>query len=207
MMALNILHLTQSVFYFRFEPLTEDETLLETVLSELTCPVCDVFMIRPIHQCVNGHSLCDECFEEVDKCPTCRGRKSAESRSVALEYISDEVVLPCRYREHGCQHVCLGKHLRNHQKFCSFVLQPCLFWYCRWFGCKHDLTTHLSRSHSYNFYEDAQVTFTAGKFFDNAEYREASYCFIIYAYEEFFLLAWGLDFRGEWMQAYDFIGG
>lgn len=154
-------------------------------------------MLRPINQCVNGHSMCDWCFEEVSSCPTCRAKKCFKSRSLALESVADEIVLPCRYKEHGCPHVGLGKDLRNHQEHCLFILQPCLFWYCRWFDCKHQLRRHLASAHEYNFYEAAKVTITGNNIFAHVYYRESNYSVIIYAYDEFFLLCWGVHYSGK----------
>lgn len=154
-------------------------------------------MVRPIQQCVNGHSICEECFDSVDKCPTCRSPKSYRSRSVALEYIADEVSLPCRYREQGCKNKCLGKKLREHEEDCEYSLDRCLFYYCRWRGCRENLTAHMSEKHEFNYYENEQVTFTASKIMDRASYKESNFTVIIHAYGEFFLLAWGLDFTGK----------
>ena len=58
-----------------------------TKLSE--CPVCLVEMIPPtkIFQCINGHSLCEKCKDNVTTCPSCRVSLggNAMSRNILAE--------------------------------------------------------------------------------------------------------------------------
>ena len=57
------------------------------MLSE--CPVCYDEMIPPmkIFQCINGHSLCENCKDNVTTCPSCRVslRGNAMSRNILAE--------------------------------------------------------------------------------------------------------------------------
>ena len=55
-------------------------------LSE--CPVCFGEMIPPmkIFQCINGHSLCEECKDNVNvtSCPSCRVRLQADQMTMNI---------------------------------------------------------------------------------------------------------------------------
>ena len=71
----------------------------------LECLVCTNSMYPPIHQCLNGHTLCSGCKSKVNnRCPTCR-YELGNIRGLALEKVAASLELPCKYQSHGCQEI------------------------------------------------------------------------------------------------------
>ncbi|KAJ3692274.1 hypothetical protein LUZ60_012624 [Juncus effusus] len=91
-----------------------------SVMELLECPVCAHSMFPPIHQCLNGHTLCSNCKLRVhNRCPTCR-QELGDIRCLALEKVAESLELPCRFDVHGCPdvHPYLTKH--KHESQCAF---------------------------------------------------------------------------------------
>ena len=77
----------------------------ESIESQLECPICMNCFTSKVYVCANGHSLCSNCYEKIktssNKCPSCRTRLKG-ARNLAVENIVQHTILPCRYKENGC---------------------------------------------------------------------------------------------------------
>ena len=65
------------------------------------CPVCCDYMVKPIYQCINGHSVCSFCRESTPVCAFCRTTQG-RVRNLTLEALAGDQLLPCRYAYLGC---------------------------------------------------------------------------------------------------------
>lgn len=88
-------NISQTFISQTFSDVMSDEEDIDVVKENLLCPVCDNYMCAPIRQCKTGHSICDQCFNKIKKCPKCRGPKS-EARCYTLEAIAAKLKLSCR---------------------------------------------------------------------------------------------------------------
>lgn len=67
--------------------LVTDKEDLDIVQEMMKCPKCNDTMIPPIHQCLAGHTICSECKNKSEKCPTCE-REIENTRNYVLEEVS-----------------------------------------------------------------------------------------------------------------------
>ncbi|KAF7266337.1 hypothetical protein GWI33_020365 [Rhynchophorus ferrugineus] len=150
-------------------------------------------MCSPIRQCKTGHSICDQCFVRIKKCPKCRGPKS-EARSFTLEAIASRIQLPCRYGNMGCTYSAKGDTIASHEKNCRYGPIFCPFKtydQCTWSGYIAKLKNHCAKKHRNNFYSRGKQKFLAKNFNGIKSYH---YIYvIIHAYDEYFRLTWELD--------------
>jgi hypothetical protein len=59
----------------------------EYIRDLLECPVCmETIKSVPVYQCTNGHVICKDCIEKLNKCPICRNN-SGLNRNLKLENI------------------------------------------------------------------------------------------------------------------------
>ena len=118
----------------------------------LECPVCMDFLCAPVHQCVNGHSICaqcsknifSQCNEKIAVCPVCRNSFSRDFRNYSLEKILENITIACRFE--GCREVIKLSERMEHQNMCRFNPNiECTVAECFWSGA--DLYTHLKTIH------------------------------------------------------------
>ena len=59
----------------------------------LECPICFYIPSNgPIHQCLNGHTVCNTCFQNLEGiCPVCR--EEIALRSLVSEKLLDKYVI------------------------------------------------------------------------------------------------------------------
>eukprot|EP00954_Amorphochlora_amoebiformis_P009257 720835-Amorphochlora_amoeboformis.AAC.2 len=120
----------------------------ESLASQLECPICMNCYTLKVFVCANGHSLCETCYEKIkNKCPSCRTPlKGARNR--ALEHVITHTVLPCRFREYGCDFKGRGSARSAHRRLCVHRPIKCLFHRCyptcTWFGPPSELLEHLN---------------------------------------------------------------
>ncbi|XP_049764490.1 E3 ubiquitin-protein ligase sina-like [Schistocerca cancellata] len=98
------------------------EYLCQDLLDMLRCQVCWETLTRPIFRCKFEHLLCQQCFQKVTQCPSCREPLQDNLRSLSMERLADIVRSPCKYREVGCPEVLLLKTKRHHEEACTFRL-------------------------------------------------------------------------------------
>jgi E3 ubiquitin-protein ligase SIAH1 len=107
------------------------------------------YMVPPIKLCKKGHSICSNCRENVQRCPTCRANFS-EIRNVVLENIARRQKYPCPNRQNGCLELFSVEHIAKHQAGCVYGIIKCpghLFKECSWKGLKNDLKKHVKAAH------------------------------------------------------------
>jgi E3 ubiquitin-protein ligase SIAH1 len=96
--------------------------LLLQLLDNLNCPVCIDKMEPPITMCVNGHSICCRCRQQLDRCPVCRGCHSPMRNffaETAFSLLVDKV--RCKYVASGCRHELLDRHeVEEHESLCQY---------------------------------------------------------------------------------------
>lgn len=170
-----------------------DDEDLSVVKENLLCPVCDGYMYAPIRQCKTGHSICDQCFSKIKRCPKCRGPKS-EGRCYALESIAAKLMLSCRFKNIGCKFAAKGEAISFHEKDCSYSPISCPFRTydnCSWVGYTSKLNNHCTKKHRNNFYSRGKQKFLALNFNKIKTYH---YIYVlIHAYNQYFRLTWELD--------------
>ncbi|XP_022744426.1 E3 ubiquitin-protein ligase SINAT5-like isoform X2 [Durio zibethinus] len=102
-------------------------TVSSSVRELLECPVCLNAMYPPIHQCLNGHTLCSGCKPRVhNRCPTCR-HELGNIRCLALEKVAASLELPCKYQSFGCSGIYPYYSKLKHESQCS----------CRPYSCPY----------------------------------------------------------------------
>jgi E3 ubiquitin-protein ligase SIAH1 len=115
----------------------------------LECLVCTNSMYPPIHQCLNGHTLCSGCKSKVNnRCPTCR-YELGNIRGLALEKVAASLELPCKYQSHGCQEIFPYYSKLNHEAQCTFRSYNCPYVdsECKIVGDIPFLVDHLRDDH------------------------------------------------------------
>ncbi|KAJ8883230.1 hypothetical protein PR048_015070 [Dryococelus australis] len=89
------------------------------LLSVLECPICLMYMVRPIRQCRNGHNICCKCINKVKNCPTCRN-DFIDTRNYPLEEIASKMEFPCEFNSQGCTVAMKYDDLEKHKKVCIY---------------------------------------------------------------------------------------
>lgn len=114
------------------------------VLRELECPICWNFMVPPIRQCCNGHSVCETCYLKLKQCPICQG-KFTKVRNRSLEAVLEAVAsYPCVNEKFGCKYRMLTVEARaQHEWICEYkTVFPCILEECSWIGRREDILQH-----------------------------------------------------------------
>lgn len=127
---------------------------VNSILRELRCPVCLVYMIPPIYQCFTGHSICKNCSPRLNQCPTCR-KDLLPVRNIALENLAAGVKYPCFYRLTGCNKAFPMHLIEGHERECQFGSQQCPFAVlsnevCTWLGPFSGIKKHIQKDHNKN---------------------------------------------------------
>ncbi len=86
--------------------------------SKGECPVCLQIPRAKIFQCVNGHSICEECSSRVKPCPECRSSRK-RSRNLLAEKLLDGFEFKCSYSEQGCKKTMMRGELSAHEDQCD----------------------------------------------------------------------------------------
>lgn len=173
--------------------------MLADLYANLECPVCSNYMAPPIPECINRHSICKYCFQKVTSCPLCRAPKHGHGISFTLGEIYDMLIIPCRFRDRGCQYSCKGEHLYKHEMVCELRTRLCPVRKsldCFWEGPDPEIRNHLVSRHPANSCIDkARETFILTGFRENRRYRYFTIIFSVY--ENLFRLTWNIDRSGK----------
>ncbi len=86
--------------------------------SKAECPVCHQVPRTKVFQCVNGHSICEQCSTKVKPCPQCRSSRK-RSRNLLAETLLDAFEFKCRYSEQGCEKTMSRGELSAHEYQCD----------------------------------------------------------------------------------------
>lgn len=159
------------------------EEIDENLLSYLECPVCNMYMLPPIHQCLTGHNLCCKCRPKLAQCPTCRGRIE-NTRNYALEAVSAKTKYPCMNRIYGCNIILPGSYIEKHENECKMRTYGCIVQSssCTWQGKHSDLLAHLTSVHKISNNYQTKMNYNATQFY-------------VYTTNFDFLIAYGQIFK------------
>ncbi len=86
--------------------------------SKVECPVCFQIPRAEIVQCINGHSICEECSAKVKPCPQCRSARK-RSRNFLAETLLDVFEFKCSFSGQGCEKTMSRGELRAHEDQCD----------------------------------------------------------------------------------------
>lgn len=117
------------------------------------CPVCMDTMCAPIFQCQSGHSLCNNCTQNLlpPVCPICR-QNMTQMRNWQLEEIIAKAKVPCPNKTSGCVYTMMAVDLEDHLKECIFREMHCplgaVFGKCSWTGKLKDMMEHFKDRHA-----------------------------------------------------------
>lgn len=94
----------------------------EKLMKSLECPICFHTSTPPIFQCRNGHIMCKDCHAQVESCGVCRvDIESGDGiRNLALEKLTEDLVLACKFAENGCDQKIKIDELDKHALECKF---------------------------------------------------------------------------------------
>lgn len=163
------------------------ESLEQSILNELDCPICFEAMVPPIYQCETGHSLCYKCKPMILECSFCK-LPVKETRNYGLERITSRLKYNCKYRQFNCAFVSSASDIKQHEVLCKFGPHECPFHdyhSCTWKGLINDIMEHARSSHTDNILE----TDTVNVLFDDADCNVTDEdCFILKARNELFKL-------------------
>lgn len=178
---------------------TDTENVLEELYANLECPVCNNYMAPPIPECTNRHSICKQCFQKVESCPLCRAPKHGYGRSSYLGEIYSKLVIPCKYKDRGCQYSCKGQFLHKHEHVCEYRAKVCPVrksLECSWEGPLVEMKSHLQLVHATNSCIDKESeTFVLTGFKENQRFGYFTIIFCVY--ERFFRFTWNIDRAGK----------
>ncbi|XP_063218535.1 E3 ubiquitin-protein ligase sina-like [Bacillus rossius redtenbacheri] len=127
----------------------------EPLLKILQCRQCSELMQPPIHQCLNGHSFCPDCFYRNKNCPTCCS-DFTDKRNMVMESLVQDVKLPCDNAARGCVETMHVNERVKHLGECSFTLgrYQCQagtghhgLTRCLWSGAYEQLREHVAEQH------------------------------------------------------------
>ncbi|KAL6500017.1 E3 ubiquitin-protein ligase sinat2 [Orobanche gracilis] len=130
-------------------------TASNTAVHELLeCPVCMKVMYPPIHQCLNGHTLCSKCQSKARRCPICR-HELGNIRCLALERVAESLELPCKYQIMGCQDILPYPNRLRHGHNCRFRPYGCPYAgaECPATGDVPFLVEHLQNDHKVDIHD------------------------------------------------------
>ncbi|KAG5862558.1 hypothetical protein JTB14_016916 [Gonioctena quinquepunctata] len=119
------------------------------LLSELECPVCYEYMLPPIFQCLNGHSICQTCKVLVTECPMCKNPVQ-DTQNFVLEKMTQYLDYPCKFHKMGCTFSCKSTEIQNHENGCEFGPFDCPlkeFFNCQWNSNSSEIVEHLENNH------------------------------------------------------------
>lgn len=123
----------------------------EELIEELFCKICDELMVPPIYMCGVGHSICNQCYEKVTRCPTCNNAMQSKGvRNYSLETIFNRTKQPCKNADFGCKVTILGEQIKDHMKTCVVYQCPLkqnVDKVCVWRGVLQELKSHAEEDH------------------------------------------------------------
>ena len=119
-------------------------------------PICEDEIMKPIHQCKNGHTFCGSCKTKfpTENCPTCKCSIKAQylGRNLKLEQAAEHIKLPCKHGDAGCEAVVVYPNYHAHVAYCDYRPFACpLNLYgaatCDWTGKVGEVHDHMKEEH------------------------------------------------------------
>lgn len=118
-------------------------------LSEVECPVCLDYMLPPIYQCLQGHSICSTCKTAVPTCPLCR-TEIRNTQNFSLEKLTARMIYPCKYHKAGCLMTVKSSDIRKHEDSCEYGPYDCPLSEienCAEKSTKNNIISHVETNH------------------------------------------------------------
>ncbi|KAK9881062.1 hypothetical protein WA026_014407 [Henosepilachna vigintioctopunctata] len=159
------------------------------MLKIIECPVCFEYMVPPIYQCAGGHSICGDCKNKVQQCPTCE-KSFGETQNYAVESFTSFLKYPCKNFEKGCEYLSPAKEIRKHEKMCKYGEYQCptySYTSCKWTGMKDNIWRHCKDYHCDNIVEAPLISIP---FIQEDEDSEDEDYFILKFLKNIFILHW-----------------
>lgn len=98
------------------------DAVQQEMKGEFKCPICMTCYMSNIFQCINGHSICDNCVDIVPngECPQCRvSYEMGKIRNRSLEAVRNQMPFPCRFSGLGCKEQVSFQQMKAHARFCG----------------------------------------------------------------------------------------
>lgn len=101
---------------------------LSSMVKLFECPVCFDHVTPPIHQCTNGHLVCNKCLDRrprMDNCPVCRTSIFSRIKVRNLQMEAVAVTIGQQFECGTCDQKCRLNELSAHR----FECDPITHWY------------------------------------------------------------------------------
>ncbi len=97
-------------------------SMMRVQTRHLKCVVCMDYPRKEVHQCHEGHIVCNECIAKITQCPFCRVRYTENKIRVrAVETDLDDMTYRCSFRSAGCKMENIQRsHRTAHELQCDF---------------------------------------------------------------------------------------
>nr|XP_023020645.1 E3 ubiquitin-protein ligase siah-1-like [Leptinotarsa decemlineata] len=95
------------------------KTLIQMLMREVDCFMCDVQLNPPITQCASGHHYCAKCTSSLTECSKCQ-LPLGTRRAYFLEKLCFRIVLKCSFTTTGCCFIGLCGVVAQHERKCPF---------------------------------------------------------------------------------------
>lgn len=135
------------------------------MLSELECPICFEYMLSPIYQCLNGHSICKDCKVKIQECPMCK-TAIQDTKNFALEKMTKYLTYPCKFYKSGCHYSAKASDISKHEDSCEFGPYDCPLAEivnCDWKSNINEIIEHVENNHNDNLLKNDKVDGTYNK--------------------------------------------
>ncbi|XP_026463339.1 E3 ubiquitin-protein ligase siah-1-like [Ctenocephalides felis] len=117
------------------------------LLSNFECPICNELFYGTVQICVKGHSVCESCIKQLERCPMC-GMFYKGGRNYSLEQLLRYMKLPCMYNHNGCTKYLATVNFKDHVKVCAYRDRKCFAAFdqnedCQWTGTIGNMVKHF----------------------------------------------------------------
>lgn len=124
-----------------------DQTFLDEVGDDLTCPICHLVLQEP-RQTDCGHEFCNACVGSLVRdgtvaCPVCRTQLH-ESQIYPDNRLKRQILslkIKCDKSEKGCEWIGELRHIEDHDDVCSYVDERCR---CNGLVMRRDMEEHAN---------------------------------------------------------------
>jgi Seven in absentia protein family len=127
------------------------------------CVICYEYLTPPVIRCKKDHNYCFTCINRLEllsggsKCPTCRHPIDKNNRNRFIEGQLEQLIVPCRWKIHGCTEKIPLSQREKHEKVCNDRPggMKCYFNIdsienrCYWAGKPTQIRNHLMEEHNF----------------------------------------------------------
>ncbi|KAK7872788.1 hypothetical protein R5R35_011913 [Gryllus longicercus] len=124
--------------------MSEEDCFKSKLTKLVECPVCYETMSNT-QMCVNGHTVCTRCREQLSNCPLC-SKSFGNTRNLLAENVSELLAFKrCCNSQRGCKQFLPEKDCKKHEEGCAFRLYACKE--CKEELCFMELKDHFINRH------------------------------------------------------------